>query len=458
MTHLHPMVLFLYFQPATNPPIMKKTFFINAILLLSLSIDSFSQEIVNHRSFQTTVKNQGQRGSCTAFGVAAALEILPGVPADISEQYLYASLLHSRKGKVEAGGFLREYPALLSRRGFIHEDIMPYDPRQILWSDQTPAFVNVIAEAGIDKAGLNVRQYWAKYYIDQGQFLYFERQQAADPEQIKNLLRSGQKAIAASYVTHKQTWDNHAGNPLIPMQPNMAVWLNGQKLSYGLAKLNYLNGDLATDIANGSVAYELVDTTTVNNRGEIVSSMGGHVVTIVGYNPYGFIIKNSWGTDWGNFGYGFISYDMHRLYCTESLSFREATLVQPLNQTPLRFNHELRLKTTLMGKSTSGQSSELQLSLFTTDMLSDPYISSVEFYLYDRNGNQLAKTVGLSNIVSQTYNGFTAVIKSLLPLEVLGGQVPMQVKVVFDDNATNLKRTIYYPQVYYRTAEYMPAR
>ncbi len=37
------------------------------------------------------------------------------------------------------------------------------------------------------------------------------------------------------------------------------------------------------------------------NLGE--SRRGGHAVTVVGYNQIGFIIRNSWGTGWGNQGY-----------------------------------------------------------------------------------------------------------------------------------------------------------
>lgn len=35
----------------------------------------------------------------------------------------------------------------------------------------------------------------------------------------------------------------------------------------------------------------------------------GHAVAIVGYDDKGFIIRNSWGTSYGDKGYGFIPYD-----------------------------------------------------------------------------------------------------------------------------------------------------
>jgi hypothetical protein len=37
--------------------------------------------------------------------------------------------------------------------------------------------------------------------------------------------------------------------------------------------------------------------------------IGGHAMAIVGYNPDGFIIKNSWGPNWGANGYTIFPYD-----------------------------------------------------------------------------------------------------------------------------------------------------
>jgi C1A family cysteine protease len=34
---------------------------------------------------------------------------------------------------------------------------------------------------------------------------------------------------------------------------------------------------------------------------------GGHAVAIVGYRPGRFIVRNSWGTDWGDGGFAYAS-------------------------------------------------------------------------------------------------------------------------------------------------------
>lgn len=38
------------------------------------------------------------------------------------------------------------------------------------------------------------------------------------------------------------------------------------------------------------------------------NAAGGHAVSIVGYTPTHFIVRNSWGTSWGNKGFAFASY------------------------------------------------------------------------------------------------------------------------------------------------------
>ena len=43
---------------------------------------------------------------------------------------------------------------------------------------------------------------------------------------------------------------------------------------------------------------------------QLGSSCGGHAVTAVGYNRAGLLIQNSWGCDWGKYGFACISWDI----------------------------------------------------------------------------------------------------------------------------------------------------
>lgn len=45
---------------------------------------------------------------------------------------------------------------------------------------------------------------------------------------------------------------------------------------------------------------------------------GGHAVAIVGYTPTSFIVRNSWGTRWGDKGFGYASYQYTAAAFTEA--------------------------------------------------------------------------------------------------------------------------------------------
>ena len=47
------------------------------------------------------------------------------------------------------------------------------------------------------------------------------------------------------------------------------------------------------------------------------SADGGHAIAIVGYTPQGFVIQNSWGTDWGLDGFAFLPYEDFLMHVTD---------------------------------------------------------------------------------------------------------------------------------------------
>jgi len=55
--------------------------------------------------------------------------------------------------------------------------------------------------------------------------------------------------------------------------------------------------------------------TLVNSFDEYV---GGHAMCLVGYNENGFIVENSWGTSWGDQGFGIIGYEVMNQACFEA--------------------------------------------------------------------------------------------------------------------------------------------
>ena len=48
------------------------------------------------------------------------------------------------------------------------------------------------------------------------------------------------------------------------------------------------------------------------------SSLGGHAFALVGYNPMGFVVQNSWGTTWGTGGFAVLPYTQWTQYGTDA--------------------------------------------------------------------------------------------------------------------------------------------
>lgn len=60
-----------------------------------------------------------------------------------------------------------------------------------------------------------------------------------------------------------------------------------------------------------------------DNEGELPqykseTAGGGHAVSLVGYTTDGFIVRNSWGTDWGDGGFGYATEDYAEAAFTEA--------------------------------------------------------------------------------------------------------------------------------------------
>lgn len=88
--------------------------------------------------------------------------------------------------------------------------------------------------------------------------------------------------------------------------------LNTCQLMYHLSKYALIkNPDQLKSaiLANGPCVAGLTvkdDQRTDFWRGS--GNLGGHAIALVGWNKDGFIIRNSWGDDWGDYGYTTIPY------------------------------------------------------------------------------------------------------------------------------------------------------
>lgn len=433
---------------------MKKLF---TILLFAILMDSLpAQQLIDFKEFQSPVKSQGARGTCTAFGVAAILELLPGVPADISEQYLYGALKNSQKDiSYFEGDYLKNYITSLKEYGFVHEAVLPYNPATIKWDENDSDFVKLIRGSQIGNIGLYSLKQWAKYSItNDDQYVYLGLNEANNTEKIKNLLKNGYKGVAVSYNNlNLKQWEKAGFTANNPMHFNDYVSLSYNEKDYTYNELRAIyEGDLINDIRNGKVKSLLQDYQTYNPfTREMEANYGGHVVTIVGFNEQGFRIKNSWDSDWNGDGYAYISFEAHRLMCSEALAINSISFQEPKNI------KQWDNYSTLILKSTLAKENELELSIYTYDNLSDPIFSKVNYYIYDDQGQLLESISRIKNNGEAYNNSFSVNLfeNTITPPSILFKQRGMNitVEVFYGDN----KKTCFnYYDVFIKTQEYLP--
>lgn len=372
-----------------------------SVVLLSLLYANLMVGQRDYRSFQSPVKNQGEHGTCSAFGVAAAIETQPAIPADLSEQYLYAALKYSQPNvPYVEGDFLKNYVKSLQTYGLVHEEQMPYEPNAIDWEKSPTEFIRKIQGTHAGPVGLLNTHPYAKFGFKDN-CIYLNGAQTQDVQTIKNILDNGFLAIAINYrYIHLASWFTSSQEENNPLLPTINVKINDSWVTYLNAKKTY-TGKLIDDIQQGKLPYTLQNPTTLDANGTKTENYGAHVVTIVGYNDKGFIFKNSWGNQWGDNGYGYISFDAHRIMAQEALFFNGIEIYNTDLNKLTNPQVDIRLKTS--GSSIDGKT-DFALSLFTTSPNENFEIEKVTYEVFDMNSVVLAtQTIMASN---STFNTF----------------------------------------------------
>ncbi|PIQ23768.1 hypothetical protein COW36_20530 [bacterium (Candidatus Blackallbacteria) CG17_big_fil_post_rev_8_21_14_2_50_48_46] len=114
-------------------------------------------------------------------------------------------------------------------------------------------------------------------------------------------------------------------NQLLTEQPNSAQIAEAKKFrfSQGWKQINTVSA-MRTALADGKpvvfgiAVFRSIGMTgpdgLIPNPGPNDEFLGGHAVVAVGYDNTRkvFIIRNSWGQEWGDKGYGYLSYDFFR--------------------------------------------------------------------------------------------------------------------------------------------------
>jgi len=180
----------------------------------------------------TTVRDQGNQGTCVAQSGAAMKEYQERMQIAykwyLSPQFIY----NNRENYPEAGMWPRDLMAILLKYGIAQENDFPY-------GTQTKISSTVYEDA----ANFKIKAYAAIKLSGNG---------PVDIENIKNAL--------------------------------------------------YQNGPVVITFN----VYNYTPKFWLSQPGETI--IGGHAVTIVGWTTDSFIIRNSWGTGWGDRGYTYYSF------------------------------------------------------------------------------------------------------------------------------------------------------
>jgi len=92
------------------------------------------------------------------------------------------------------------------------------------------------------------------------------------------------------------------------------------------------NGPLAIGVAVFLEMFYATSNGIVNYPSDPNQMYGGHAICLVGWNPETrmFKFKNSWGTSWGQSGYGYLSYDYIRDFCWDAWEIKDLSVTKEM--------------------------------------------------------------------------------------------------------------------------------
>ncbi|MBM3212105.1 C1 family peptidase, partial [Candidatus Poribacteria bacterium] len=221
--------------------------------------------LVDHRPRQSSIKDQGRRGTCVAHSALGLLEAHEHIPDDLSEQHAHYKFIEFMQGRHDTNVGIKTIDSaryLAREDGRICEEKdWPYIPFQETINQMVcngsycpPSFVEQKAIYGYEANAY-------KIITDNG----LNGESIKNTRYLETLLSQGYDIVIGTWVS----WD---------------------------------------DRNNDGILEPVLDN---NNR---PIGMGGHAMLVVGYNrpEQYFIVKNSWGRGWGHDGYGYLHYNLVR--------------------------------------------------------------------------------------------------------------------------------------------------
>lgn len=244
-----------------------RTLFFTAALLCSIYVKDAKAEEVILTHLQTPVKNQEGRNTCAYFAVSAAVEsffkALTGEDYDISEEYeiFRHKIINAWRPEVEFGN---TYDIMAS----LQNDTYLYEENELPYQKESPNFTVPFTAA---------------------QMSFYDLRQKSVPRVSYRSL----KFREISKTHSSKSWSELVMEQ-IKQGNSVVITLN--------VAIPHINDSKGTFKMNKKIADQCTS-------GEIACA--GHAVLLVGYNTTkkAFMFKNSWGPEWGDRGYGYVSFD-----------------------------------------------------------------------------------------------------------------------------------------------------
>jgi len=233
------------------------------------------------RSYGLHVRDQGSRGTCTVFATTFLIEyqragMSAPDPHYLSEEYLnWAG--NKATGEDQDGGFFTKYISGFSDYAISGERKMPY-------------------QASFDPAHPDTPS--------------------------ATLITSAEKLFPVRYpFTILKVWDNTTGMTNAELESALDTLRSGRPVATGI----WWQTNFATVTVHGVPL--LKDYPRSAETGSNPPMFDGHSIDLVGFRsakefPGGgyFIFRNSWGTSFGNHGYGFVSCQYLRTYSNDAIA------------------------------------------------------------------------------------------------------------------------------------------
>jgi C1A family cysteine protease len=231
--------------------------------------------VINHKTYQTGIRDQGGRGTCVAHAAVAAIEAIykkNGTTKNLSENHAYNVFMAREGSTCTADPGLQTWKAA----GYLTSDRICEESQSPYTSLSNCATIPSTCNANKRHGHISTSTFFAPDFGGTGDNI------ATNTNYLESLLRSGHDVIMGLYVAGTDWFDGSAETGVVDVQ-----------MSGG----------------NPAAAY------------------GGHAMLMVGYSKTGnyFEFKNSWGTDQGHGGYFRLTYEYLQTYAKYGYVVNTAT-------------------------------------------------------------------------------------------------------------------------------------